>query len=122
MEGPMFTDWSNAELALRNAEMIQQLGIERKRLLGNADLFGDPAWDVLVELFIHQCRGQAMPVSSLCASAHIPRSSALKLIQRMCDAGVLERSLDIFDGRRRLVTIAPEIAEGLRDYFAKIVE
>ncbi|KTE77984.1 DNA repair protein RadC [Sphingopyxis sp. A083] len=96
--------------------------ILRRQLLGNPELFGEPAWDMLVDLFIHQSRGQPLSMSSLCITAAIPTSSAMKLIQRLCDAGILARSPDAHDGRRSLVSLTPEVAHRLRAYFAEGAE
>ncbi len=108
--------------ALRNAEAVLRRRILRKQLIGHAELFGEPAWDMLIDLFIHECRGEQLSMSSLCATAGIPTSSAMKLAQRLCEAGVLERTPDLFDGRRTLMKIAPEVAHRLRAYFAEGTE
>lgn len=107
---------------LRNAETVLRRRILRQQLVGSAELFGEPAWDMLLDLFIHECKGQQLSMSSLCATAGIPNSSAMKLAQRLCDAGILERAPDIFDGRRTLMKIAPEVAHRLRAYFAEGTE
>ncbi|QUM70716.1 JAB domain-containing protein [Sphingopyxis granuli] len=109
-------------LAQRNAETAIRRRILRRQLLGNPELFGEPAWDMLVDLFIHQSRGQPLSMSSLCITAAIPTSSAMKLIQRLCDAGILERSPDAHDGRRSLVSLTPQVAHRLRAYFAEGAE
>lgn len=109
-------------LARRNAETTMRRRILRRQLLGCPELFGEPAWDMLVDLFIHQSRGQTLSMSSLCITAAIPTSSAMKLIQRLCDAGILERSPDAHDGRRSLVSLTPGVAHRLRAYFAEGTE
>jgi len=108
--------------ACRNAETVLRRRILRKQLVGSIELFGEPAWDMLLDLFIHNCKGQQLSMSSLCATAGIPTSSAMKLAQRLCEAGILERTPDIFDGRRTLMKIAPEVAHRLRAYFVEGTE
>lgn len=108
--------------ACRNAETVLRRRILRKQLVGSTELFGEPAWDMLLDLFIHDCKGHQLSMSSLCATAGIPISSAMKLVQRLCEAGILERTPDIFDGRRTLMKIAPEVAHRLRAYFAEGTE
>ena len=105
--------------SLRNAETTSRRRLLRKQLLGGSDHFGEPAWDILLDLFIHEAKGQSLSMSALCVTAGIPTSSAMKLIQRMCDDGLLERTPDLSDGRRSLVNIAPDIAHRLRAYFAE---
>ncbi len=77
---------------------------------------------MLLDLFIQQCEGKLLPMSSLCLSANIPNSSAMKLIQRLCDAGLLERLPDHRDGRRSLIRISPDTEHRLRAYFAEGTE
>ncbi|GGJ41170.1 hypothetical protein GCM10011393_09240 [Sphingopyxis bauzanensis] len=112
-----------AELrALRNAEITFRRRILRNQLLGGSEHFGEPAWDIILDLFIHEAKGQRLSMSALCVTAAIPTSSAMKLIQRMCDDGILERSPDLADGRRSLINIAPAVSHRLRAYFAEGTE
>lgn len=108
--------------ALRNAETSVRRRILRNQLLGASEHFGEPAWNILLDLFIHEAKSQPLSMSALCITAGIPTSSAMKLIQRMCDDGILKRSPDISDGRRSLITISPDIAHRLRAYFAEETE
>lgn len=107
------------ETILQNARIVARRRLLRRQLLGAPDLFGEPAWDMLLDLFIQQCEGRLLPMSSLCLSTDIPNSSAMKLIQRLCDAGLLERSPDPRDGRRSLIRISPDTEHRLRAYFAE---
>jgi DNA repair protein RadC len=45
-------------------------------------------------------------------------SSALRLVQRLCDAELLVRTSDPSDGRRNFIQLAPEVAHRLTAYFA----
>ncbi|SMQ76614.1 DNA repair protein RadC [Sphingopyxis terrae subsp. ummariensis] len=107
---------------LQNARATIRKRMLRRQLLGANELFGEPAWDMLLELFVHECEGRQLSMSSLCTTAAIPESSAMRLAQRMCDAGLLERRPDPADGRRSFMKIAPETAHRLRAYFAESVE
>lgn len=110
------------ERILQNARIVARRRLLRRQLLGASDLFGEPAWDMLLDLFIRQGEGGLLPMSSLCLSADIPHSSAMKLIQRLCDAGLLERLPDPRDGRRSLIRISPDTGHRLRAYFAEGTE
>ncbi|HWT42154.1 MAG TPA: JAB domain-containing protein [Sphingopyxis sp.] len=104
---------------LGNAKATLRRKILRRQLLGAADLFGEPAWDMLLDLFVHECEGKQLSMSSLCVAAAIPESSAMRLAQRLCDAGLLCRVPDPGDGRRSFMKIAPDTAHRLRAYFAE---
>ena len=104
---------------LGNARATLRRRILRRQLLGSEELFGEPAWDMLLDLFVHECDGKQLSMSSLCVAAAIPESSAMRLAQRLCDAGLLVRLPDPADGRRSFMKITPDMAHRLRAYFAE---
>lgn len=107
----------DTSVALANAETLVHRRLLRQQLIGASELFGDPAWEMLVDLFIHECKGKDLSISSLCVTPTIPMSSALRLAQKLCDAGILRRVADPFDGRRSIIKLEPEVFHRLRAYF-----
>lgn len=105
------------DVALENAKATLRRRMLRDQLFGAPELFGDPAWEMLIDIFIHEREGNPLPVSSLCVTPSIPMSSALRLCQKLCDAGIIHRIPDPSDGRRSFVGLAPEIAHRIRAYF-----
>ncbi|AQA00636.1 DNA repair protein RadC [Sphingopyxis sp. QXT-31] len=89
----------------------------RQQLLGAPELFGDPAWEMLVDLFIHECERKPISVTSLCVTPSIPMSSAIRLCQKLCDANLIRRKPDLYDGRRVFVELNPDVSHRLRAYF-----
>ncbi|WP_235302917.1 MarR family transcriptional regulator [Sphingopyxis sp. MWB1] len=77
---------------------------------------------MLLDLLAHECEEKALSISALCVAAALPESSAMRLVQRMVDAGILVRRPDPVDGRRSFIHIAPAIAHRLRAYFADSAE
>lgn len=69
------------------------------------DFFCDPAWDMLLDLFLQQCLGRRVSVSSLCIASCAPSSTALRWIRALEEADLLERSRDPSDGRRIFVRL-----------------
>lgn len=108
---------SGKSVALANAESLNHRRLLRQQLIGASELFGDPAWEMLVDLFIHDCRGKELSITSLCVAVHIPMSTGLRLVQKLCDAGILRRIPDHIDGRRTIIKLEPAIAHRLRAYF-----
>ena len=41
----------------------------RAKLFGDADLFAEPAWDILLDLYTAHCEGKLLPVTSACIGA-----------------------------------------------------
>lgn len=81
----------------------------RPRFFG-ADLFGEPEFDILLELFVHQRLGRTLSTTGACSLSGVPTTTALRYIFALVERGWIERMPDAADGRRVLLTIT---AEGL---------
>jgi DNA-binding MarR family transcriptional regulator len=84
----------------------------REKLLG-ADLFADPAWDMLLDLYIEHKAGRSPSVSSLCLASQVPVTTALRWISKLEHDGLITRSHDPKDGRRIYVHLAPSTVDSL---------
>jgi DNA-binding MarR family transcriptional regulator len=84
------------------------------------ELFGDPAWDMLLDLLQAEIAQHRVPVSSLCIAAAVPATTALRWIKTMTDTGLFKRRADPHDGRRVFVELAPSASDAMRRYFAEI--
>lgn len=73
-------------------------------------LFGEPAWDIMLDLFIAREMRTPLQVSSVCAGANIPSTTILRWIARLEREGMIIREADREDARRRYVSLT---AEGL---------
>ena len=70
-----------------------------------AELFADPAWDILLDLTAARLEGIAVSVSSLCIAAAVPTTTGLRWIKGMVERGLLLREPDPVDGRRVLISL-----------------
>ena len=86
----------------------------------DAELFADPAWDMLLDLVQAEIDQLRVPVSSLCIAAAVPATTALRWIKTMTDSGLFLRRADPHDGRRVFVEMAPATSLAMRRYFAEI--
>ncbi|HEU4497767.1 MAG TPA: winged helix DNA-binding protein [Sphingomicrobium sp.] len=86
----------------------------------DGELFADPAWDMLLDLFHAEIAQRRVPVSSLCIAAAVPATTALRWITTMTDAGLFRRRADPYDGRRVFVELSPEASKAMRSYFNEI--
>jgi hypothetical protein len=84
------------------------------------DLFADPAWDMLLDLFQSELSGLRTQVSSACIAAAVPATTALRWLTAMVREGIFVRHADPHDGRRVFVELAPETSTALRTYFAEL--
>ena len=78
------------------------------------NLFGDPAWDMLLALFSAAERGESLSVSRLCAAAGVAQTTALRWIEQLEQNRLVSRSADAADARRTLITLAPDAREKMR--------
>lgn len=95
--------------------------IRRRRLRErhfNAELFADPAWDMLLDLMAARIERKPVSVSSLCLAAHVPSTTALRWIRTMTEAGLFERQADPGDGRRVYISLSDDAARAMAAYFA----
>jgi hypothetical protein len=81
------------------ARNIYRFRRRRERTFGK-DLFADPAWDLLLDLFIAGREGREISVSSACIAANAPATTALRWICQLEREGLISRALDPGDGRR----------------------
>lgn len=84
----------------------------------NAELFADPAWDILLDLMAARLEGRNVSVSSLCIAAAVPPTTALRWITAMTESGMLLRQQDPHDARRVFIVLSEEVTVKLNAYFA----
>ena len=77
------------------------------------DLFADPAWDMLLELYYAHLGQFDLSVSSLCSGSGVPATTALRWINTMESRGLLQRRPDPTDKRRIFVAISQDAADGM---------
>ncbi len=114
---PFLPSGSPAEAGL-SAQKIRDL-IRMRRIRDRffkAELFADPAWDILLDLMAARIDRQKVSVSSLCIAAAVPATTALRWIKTMTDEGILERRADPTDARRIYIQMSDSSAEKMAEY------
>ncbi|MBT2188464.1 MarR family transcriptional regulator [Sphingobium nicotianae] len=81
-----------------------------------ADLFADPAWDMILDLMAARLSGQRVSVSSLCIAASVPPTTALRWIRQLTDRAVFARIDDPADGRRVFIELTDMAAQAVSDW------
>ena len=82
----------------------------------HAELFADPAWDMLLDLLAARLEQQRVAVSSLCIAAAVPATTALRWIKTLTQHGLFVRAADPEDGRRVYIELSDAAAQGLEAY------
>lgn len=83
-----------------------------------AEIFGDPARDMLLDLTAAQIEGRDVSVSSLCIAARVPTTTALRWIRTLCDAGLFARTNHPANARRAFIALAEPAAAAMAAYLA----
>ena len=82
----------------------------RDRAFGD-DLFFDPAWSILLELYVHHRERTATSITSLCLAAKIPPSTGLRWVSLLEKRGLATREADPFDKRKSYAQLTPDGVE-----------
>lgn len=80
-------------------------------------LFSDPAWDILLDLYTAEERGERVKITSLIGATAIPHSTIIRWARIMTQEGLLVRQKDPRDGRRIYVRLSPEARDLMEAYF-----
>lgn len=91
--------------------VIKARGV-RPQIFGT-DIFRDPPWDMLLDLYVNRAEGRETSVSSLCIAAAVPATTGLRYIAAMEELGFLRRRKDERDARRVLIDPDPLAMTGV---------
>ncbi|HST35177.1 MAG TPA: winged helix DNA-binding protein [Allosphingosinicella sp.] len=83
------------------------------------NIFPDPAWDILLDLFAARMEGKQVSISSACAAASVPPTTALRWVERLEKMGLAERAGDPKDGRRIYIALSDTAASKMKGFFAR---
>ena len=104
---------------IARAECLYRERRRRDAAVGGADdLFGEPSWDILLDLFVARGRGRPVSVSSACIASSAPQSTALRYIGLLERVGLIRRSKDPCDGRRQYLELTETGLSDMKAYLA----
>jgi hypothetical protein len=83
-------------------------------------LFGEPAWDMLLDLTAASIEQKRVSVSSLCIASGVPHTTALRWISLMISYGIFYRTEDGVDRRRSYVHLTKKGMRMAAIYFSFI--
>lgn len=110
---------SDAPAAL---QLVKRLyGIRRLRdqvFGGTAEVFRDPAWDLMLDLFAARLEGRRTSISSAALVACIPQTTAIRLVDHLVARGMLRRIPDEHDGRRCFLELTPDAEERMCSFLS----
>ncbi len=102
----------------QKAKLARRIISERRRReqTFGSELFADPAWDMLLDLYAAHQEQRQVSISSLCIAAAVPATTALRWIRTMADKGLLCRAADENDGRRIYVHLEEKVLTAMDEF------
>ncbi|HEY0414613.1 MAG TPA: hypothetical protein VGD66_15880 [Allosphingosinicella sp.] len=103
--------------------VADRLYIERRRRdeYFPPGLFGEPAWDLLLALFIAREDGRELDPDEAYEAATVDPEDGPALVERMIAAGLVARGRARHDRRRTVILLTDHAVERLSDYLADLV-
>lgn len=119
LAGPPSPPQCNHAVTERHVRTMLKLRRHRDRFFGG-DIFADPAWDILLELYAAKLGQYKVSVSNLCVAAAVPPTTALRWINLLEDQGLIDRKDDPIDGRRKFVMLSEKAINAMNAYFSDV--
>lgn len=84
--------------------------------LFGTDLFADPAWDILLGLYIAELRGTRISTTSLCSQAGVPQTTGLRWLGHLQKVELVSGATCEHDGRVQWRSLTPKGSRLMREY------
>lgn len=102
----------------RLAAIAQQKYDNRRRrdAIFQSGMFAEPAWDMLLDLYVQQHLKRPVSIHSLCIAAAVPPTTALRWIGKLVDGGMMVRVPSRRDNRVVHVALSDRGREYMEEY------
>lgn len=92
----------------------------RAAVFRSNDLFGEPAWDILLGLYLADQAQQKLSVSNVCDVAGVAPTTGLRWIERLEKEGWVHRTPDPVDRRRFWILLTERALDVMRAYLEEV--
>jgi CheY-like chemotaxis protein/predicted transcriptional regulator len=82
-----------------------------------AELFSDPCWEMLLDLYDAKLEAAEVTVTSLGAASGVPLTTALRRMEALQNHGFIERAADPQDKRRTIIRLTEAGSEAVEKFF-----
>lgn len=107
------------EARCRKAQRVLRFMEMREKFF--AHVVQDPAFNILIDTYISECRREAVTVGDACIAARVPHTTALRAVQALLTRGELIRFDDPRDSRRKRLVLAPAARQDLERYVDALI-
>lgn len=108
---PSLDDWLEAAIDAYETRR------RREKVFSVRNFFGEPSWDILLDLFIGELKNIKMPTTSVCIGAQVPQTTALRWIALLEKENLVRRYRDTDDSRRVYVQLTDPALKNMVQIF-----
>lgn len=83
----------------------------------SADMFFDPAWDIILFLMRAKLTNEQVAITQLCQATPIPYTTVLRWLSDLERRGLIVKTNDPLDGRRIFLALSPKAVAGLKKWY-----
>lgn len=112
-------DFGTAEL-IEAARLIRAQRKLRHKYFKKS-LFGEPAWGMMLELFISEHSGREVSTTSLCLASDVPATTAHRYVAILMDSGLIIRQPHAKDQRQAVVHLSANGRKAITEYLAACI-
>jgi hypothetical protein len=98
----------------RIASTIYSARRRREKIFGGLVFFGEPAWDIILDLVISESRNKRVSIKDAIIASCAPSTTALRWLSVLEEHGVIQRFRDVTDARRTFIELTPLGREKVR--------
>ena len=114
--------WTDVDRQYILSKAIESYRERRRReRIFPLDLFGEPAWDILLDLFSAHLQNKRISVTSVCIAANVAPTTALRWISELEENKLIERFDSDTDRRVKWVKLTSSASAMMFEYF-KVIE
>ncbi|MDE2596163.1 MAG: hypothetical protein KGL44_04710 [Sphingomonadales bacterium] len=84
-------------------------------------MFGEPAWDILLDLYMQGRKRVPVSISSACLAGGTAPTTGLRWLSVLEDNGLVERERNTSDGRMSWIRLTPKGLDHMQAYLADIL-
>lgn len=84
--------------------------------------FGNPNWDVMLDLFIQEMNGFRTSLDHLALTGDLPAPTVYESVRELARLGLIDRTPDRFDNRVSWLALTVKGRQGMFDLFAQSAE
>lgn len=95
-------------------DRLRQLDAREKYV--PASILRDTAWNILLDLYVHDNEGHGISISSACIASKGAPTTALRWIKRLEKERLLYRHADTEDKRRCYLSLTPECRKAIESW------